>query len=254
MSASEHLMVLARRLIEILEAKSTSLSRKGASGSSVAFSPRDLASFWLLHAVNSALASLRHCWVAKRGHPEELYLEMARLGGALCTFSLESHPSQLPAYDHLQPGPCFDALDRHIRTHLELMVPTNCISIPLRRYDRYFYEGEVADTRCFGRSSWVLGVRSSAGEAEVIAKVPQLVKVCSSKFVGELVRRAMAGLTLAHLPVPPPAVSATVETQYFTISKDAPFWSNIMETKKVGIYVPGDFPDAQLELLVVLER
>lgn len=250
-SASEHLMLLLRRLIEILEAKSATLNRSSGGGD---FSTREIANFWLLHSVNSALAPLRHLWTSKRGHPEELYLEMSRLAGALCTFALDSHPNTLPMYDHLHLGETFEALDRHIRLHLETIVPTNCLSIPLTRVADYFYEGEISDTRCFGRSRWIFGIHSDLGEAEVIIRTPQLVKICSSKFVGELVRRAMAGLALTHIPVPPPAVSAKVETEYFSISKDGPFWDHIVQTKRVGIYVPGDLPGAELELLVVLDK
>ncbi len=252
--ASEPLMLLLRRLIEILEAKSGSLGRASSgAGGLPEFASRDLANFWLKHAVNSGLAALRHLWT-KRGHPQELFLEMSRLGGALCTFALDSHPRSMPHYDHLHPEECFDALDRHIRSHLETIVPTNCVSIPLTQTANYFYEGDVSDTRCLGRARWVLGVRAQLGEAELIVRAPQLIKVCSAKFVGELVRRAMAGLALNHLPVPPPAIPAQMEMQYFGVSRDGPFWDHIVQTKRVGIYVPGDFPNAELELLVVLDK
>ncbi len=95
------------------------------------FSTREIANFWLLHAVNSALAPLRHLLIAKRGHPEELFTELSRLAGALCTFALDSHPRDLPLYDHRNLSESFEKLDRHIREHLETIVPTNCISIPL---------------------------------------------------------------------------------------------------------------------------
>ena len=259
-SASERLMVLVGRLLEILETKSVTLSKPASSNRPSAdaiaadFSSREIASFWLLHAVNSALAPLRHIWTSKRGHPEELFLELSRLAGALCTFALDSHPAVLPMYDHLRLGECFEALDRHIRAHLETIVPTNCLSIPLNKVADYFWEGEVADTRCFGRSRWVLGIHANVGEAELITRTPQLVKICSAKFVSELVKRAMAGLALTHLPVPPSAISARVETEYFGISKDGPFWDHVAKTKQVGLYVPGDFPGAELELLVVLDK
>lgn len=254
-SASERLMLLLRRLIEILETKSETLSRTTSGGSASGdFSTREIANFWLLHSVNSALAPLRHLWISKRGHPEELFVEMSRLGGALCTFALDSHPNGMPVYDHMHLGECFDALDRHIRVHLETIVPTNCVTIQLKKVADYFYEGQIDDTRCLGRSRWIFGIHAEIGEAELITRTPQLVKICSAKFVGELVRRAMAGLALTHLPVPPAAISAKVENQYFGISKDGPFWDNIVQTKKVGIYVPGDLPGAELELLVVLEQ
>ncbi len=116
------------------------------------------------------LHALRHIWITKRGHPEELFMELSRLAGALCTFALDSHPRTLPVYDHDDPTECFAALDRHIRTHLEIILPTNCLQIRLEKTANYFYEGEVADSRCLGRSRWVFGIRSDAGEAEIITE------------------------------------------------------------------------------------
>lgn len=251
-SASERLMLLVRRLIEILEAKSSSLSRSGGGGAQ--FSPRDISNFWLLHAVNSGLTALTHLWVSKRGHPEELFVEMSRLAGALCTFSLDAHPRDLPAYDHDHPERCFTQLDIHIREHLETIIPTNCVTIALQKIADCFYEGDVIDSRCLGRSRWILGVRSAVSEPELITRTPQLVKICSAKFVGELVRRAIAGLPLTHLPTPPTAIPAKVEAQYFSVSKDGPFWEHIVQTQRVGVYVPVELPEAELELFAVLDR
>jgi type VI secretion system protein ImpJ len=254
-SASERLMRMVRRLIEILDEKSATItgSRKAADKSLAEFSTREIANFWLLHAVNSSLAPLRHLCFSKRAHPEELYVELARLGGALCTFALDSHPRSLPLYDHQRLAECFEALDLHIRTHLETIVPTNCLSIPLKRARDYFWEGDITDQRVLGRSRWVFAMHSPAGEAAVIAGAPRLVKFCSSQFVGELVKRALPGCTLTHLPVPPAAVSARVDTQYFGVSKAGPCWDHITSSRRVGIYVPGEMPDPELELLVVLE-
>jgi type VI secretion system protein ImpJ len=254
--ASQRLMLLTQRLIEILGEKSATISRGARRGSSghAEFSTREIANFWLLHAVNSALAPLRHQLIAKRGHPEELFLELSRLGGALCTFALDSHPRDLPVYDHRNLSDCFGKIDRHIRTHLEIIVPTNCISIPLAHAGGYFHEGGIADQRCLGRSRWVLAVRAAMGEAELMIKAPQLIKVCTPPFVRELVKRALPGLALVHLPVPPPAISARVETQYFGIGRSGPCWDHMVQTRKIGVYVPGEFPKPEVEILVVLEN
>jgi type VI secretion system protein ImpJ len=254
-SASEKLMLMLRRLIEILETKSLSLNRLAAGqGGSAEFSSRDIANFWLMHAVNSGVAALRHLWASKRGHPEELFLEMSRLGGALCTFTLDAHPRSLPKYDHRRLGECFEALDLHIRTHLEIIVPTNCVTISLTKIADCFYEGDINDTRCLDRARWIFGIQAKVGEAELIVRTPQLVKICSAKFVGELVRRAMAGLPVTHLPVPPAAIPARLESQYFGVSREGPFWDHIVQTKRVGVYIPADLPAAEPELLVLLEK
>jgi type VI secretion system protein ImpJ len=204
--------------------------------------------------VNSASASLRHLAASKRGHPEELFVELSRLAGALCTFKLGSHPRSLPLYDHASLSACFEALDRHIREHLEITIPTNCLSIPLQATGGCFYDGEIADQRCLSRSRWVLAVRSPIGEAELMVKTPRLVKICSPQFVRELVKRALPGLALTHLSVPPPAISPGVEKQYFGISRGGPCWEHIVKTRRVGVYVPGDIPNPEVEILVVLEK
>ena len=253
-SASQRLMTMLQRLIEILDEKSATVSHGASSkAGTLEFSTREIANFWLLHAVNSALCPLRHLLVSKRGHPEELYLELSRLGGALCTFALDSHPRALPAYDHLKLSECFEALDRHIRTHLETIVPTNCISIPLTRTEDYYWEGNVADQRCLGRARWVLAIRARMGEAELMTRAPQLIKVCTPPFVRQLVKRALPGMGLTHLPVPPPAIAPRVETQYFGISRNGPCWDHLVQTRQVGLYVPGEFPEPEVEILVVLD-
>jgi len=250
--ASRRLMLLARRLIEILDEKSFALGRHRADGPEPYTD--EIARFWLLHAVNSGSAALRHLVSAKDGHPERLFLELSRLAGALCTFKLDSHPRALPAYNHQDLSGCFDLLDRHIREHLELTMPSNHVSIPLKATDSCFYEGEILDARCLGRARWVLAIRSPLAEADLMARVPRLVKFCSPKFVRELVKRALPGMALQHLPVPPPAVSASVESQYFGISRVGPCWDHIAQTHKIGVYIPSDIPDPEAEVIVILEQ
>lgn len=253
-SASASLMSLLQRLIEILEDKSAALSvPRGGASSWADYATREIANFWMRHTVNASLPPLRHLWLTKRSHPEELYREMARLGGALCTFANNSHPRSVPAYDHDNLGGCLTALDRHIRAHLELIAPTNCITIPLLPADTCYWQGVVTDQRCLDRCRWILGVRAPAGEAEVIRSVPQLAKLCSREFVPRLVQRALPGMALTHLPVPPAAISARVDMQYFSVSRGGPCWDHIVKTREVGLYVPAEIPQPELELQVVID-
>lgn len=253
-SASDRLLMLLRRLIEIMEDKSASLSAAKQGGKSAAgWSSEEVARFWFLHSVNAGLAALRHLCFARRGHPEHLFLEMSRLAGALCTFGMESHPRTLPVYDHDNLEQCFGALDLHIRTHLEALMPTNCVRIPLEASAHYFWAGTITDQRCLARAKWVFAISSPIGEADLIDRVPRLVKICSRDFVPKLVQRALPGLVLTHLPVPPAAVSPRIETQYFGINRAGPCWDHMVQTRQVGIYVPGEIPNPEIELMVILE-
>lgn len=250
-TASERLMLVLRRLVEIMSDKSSALEAR-SKGNRQAFSSREIASFWFAHCVNASLLPLRHLCFAKHSHPEEVWLELSRLAGALFTFALESHPRSLPLYDHSRLDECFSAMDQVIRMHLDLVVPSNSIRIPLERTSEFLWTGEVRDRRAFDRADWIFALHSNATMAEVIERTPRLVKVCSADFVPKLVERALPGLSLTHLSSPPPAVAPTVETHYFDIAKAGPCWDHIRQSSRVGVYVPADLPDAEPELIVVL--
>jgi len=254
-SASSRLMLICHQLMEILLEKSRNLasSNTGMGDLSGGIAARQVENFWFGHAVNTALASLRHLGLTKHGHPEELFRILSTLAGALCTFKLDSQPAKLPLYDHLHLTEIFDALDRHIREHLELIRPTNCVSIPLKPAAKYMYEGDIQDDRCLNRARWILAIRSPIGEASLISMTPRVAKICSARFVPELVRRALPGMILTHLQVPPAALSPKVDFQYFGVNREGPCWLDIEKVKRVGVYVPGDLPDPEVELFALLE-
>jgi len=251
---SQRLMELLSRLVAILEAKSDALiaERSGASPFAERAS-REVASYWLSHAVHSSLAPLRHHLRSGEQHPEELYVEMARLAGALCTFSLSSHPRAVPLYDHDRLDECFNALDRHIRDHLGVIIPTNFVSIPLRASDANLYTGTIADRRSFDRAAWYLGVRSTMGVADLLTRVPKVVKLCSAKHIVRLVRDAYPGLGLTHVPNPPREIPARPGAQYFGVERSGPCWTSLVETGEIGVYAPDAIPDVELEVVIVLE-
>ena len=255
LTASSPLLGMIRRLLETLQEKQKFFSRtQNAAGVFQAGTRQlDVANFWFLHTVNSAIAALRHLYTSKRGHPEELFGQLSRIAGELCTFGMDSHPDSLPLYDHRQLEQCFGALEAHIRRHLEILVPTNTVNIQLVPVQRNFYRGMVPDQRCLGRSTWVLGIRSSGSEAQVIARGPEIVKVCSHEWISKLVARALPGLIMRHLTVPPAAISPKVEFQYFSLDKMGPCWEHISSSREVGVYVPDDLPSVELELQVVLQ-
>lgn len=256
LSASGYLTGMLRRLIDILDEKSEVFTREQQHQGEfeAGLSARHVAQYWFLHALNSNVSTLRHFLLSKHVHPQELFREMSRLAGALCTFGLEVHPRSLPVYDHGNIGASFEKLDQHIRRHLEIIMPSKAITIPLRPLGNTLYDGEIKDERCVGASRWFLEIRSPIGEADLIARVPQLVKVCSALYVVELVKRAMPGLVLRHVPAPPAEIAAKVESQYFVINRTGPCWETIVQTRKAGVHVPGEITSPEMNLIVLLDE
>jgi type VI secretion system protein ImpJ len=253
--ASERLMLILARLIDVLGEKAHAVvSPKDLSaGAASGFSAEGIANAWFLHCVNSSIGPLTHLLQGRRAHPEELFGELSRLAGSLCTFSLDSHPAQLPLYKHEALTECFETLDKHIRTHLELVVPSNRVLVPLERVARFFYTGKINDARTVGRARWIFGIRCGIGESDLIESTPRLVKICSREFIPRLVERALPGLKMTHLPVPPPALTPKIDFQYFAVDRAGPCWEHMVKTREVGVYVPGELPEPEIEVSVILE-
>ena len=256
LAASNRLLEFTARLVELLHAKAEAMQRERQTSQRpfAEWAAREIANFWFTHAVNSASAPLQHLLRMRSAHPEQLYVEVARLAGALCTFALDAHPKDLPAYNHDDLGACFDALERHLRRHLELIIPTNTVTVPLEQVEQYFYRGQVSDPRSLtGTTTWYLGLHSSAGRADLAASVPRLVKVCSAEHIVRLVREGLPGLTLEYDPAPPSAISPRLNWNYFRVRPEGPCWTVMVKTSQVGVYAPAAIPDAKMEFIIVLE-
>jgi type VI secretion system protein ImpJ len=257
LSASPALISMLRRLIDILDEKSAVFSHEQQERNGVfqaGMSARHVAHYWFLHALNSNVSVLRHFLLSHHVHPQELFREMSRLAGALCTFGLEVHPRSLPTYDHRDLGTSFATLDEHIRRHLEIVMPSKAIRIPLHPVESFLYNGEIKDERCIGPARWILEIHSPIGEVDLIERVPKLVKICSARFVLELIKRSLPGLTLNHLAVAPAQIAAKVESQYFSVNRVGPCWEHLVLTRQVGIYVPQEIPTPELSLIVLLDE
>jgi type VI secretion system protein ImpJ len=254
--ANRRLRELVGRMVDMLEERAAAtIAERTAAAGHAEYAPREVVGFWFLHALNSAIPTLRHWRHTGSAHPEQLYLLLAQLAGALCTFSLRSDPRKLPPYDHDEPESCFDELERHIRSHLDVILPMDAIRLDVQRTEPTMYTVRVPDTRCFEPAAhWYLGLRSSAPAGDVIARAPRLVKLCSAKFIARLIREAYPGLGIEHVPTPPPELAPRLGVQYFRLQRTEPCWKSVVDTGEVGLYVPAALPDAEIELKVVLER
>jgi type VI secretion system protein ImpJ len=252
--ASDYLMMLARRQVEVLTAKSTSLAlpRKQRGRDVADFTTTEVANFWLLHTVNSYLPELKHIWKVRRGHPDVLYRAMLRLAGALTTFTMSQSVRDFPDYDHDNLGECFTALDLRVRELLETVLPSKCVTIPLQLTERLVWSGSIADERYLKDSQFILSVSASIAVDELIAKLPQLAKLSSPNDIGRLVRNSLPGVVLRHLPSPPSAVPVKLDNQYFSLVQSGSLWDALVQARAVSVFVPSEIADPKMELLVVL--
>ncbi|MBV8631632.1 MAG: type VI secretion system baseplate subunit TssK [Silvibacterium sp.] len=244
---------ILRGLIETLVGRSGQLAgtRRQRNQSLADFSASDVANFWLLYTINSHLPVLRHMLQSSRVHPEALYLEMLRLAGALTTFSPKIEPRDLPEYEHEKLGPCFLALDAIIAELLETVVPSNFVALPLKPLRENIYATTIDKDKYFENSRFYLAISSDLREADLIAKTPVLAKACSATHIEQLIRQALPGLKMLHVPVPPRAIPVKLRYQYFSLERSGPVWEAIQRSRNFGVYAPGEIPNPEMELIIL---
>ncbi|MBV8070919.1 MAG: type VI secretion system baseplate subunit TssK [Acidobacteriaceae bacterium] len=255
-AASPYLVSVARRLVEILAAKSGQLAglRREKNQGLADFTSADIASFWLLYTINSHFPLIHHLFAANTGHPERLFTAMLTLAGALTTFSTTIQPRHLPAYDHDNLSFSFSDLDEKLRILLETVVPSNFVSLPMKLVKNSIYAAAVNDDKYLKNTRLYLAVSAEMSQAELITRTPQLIKVCSATHIEHLVRQALPGVPLAHVSVPPSSIPVKLNYQYFSVGQGGLAWEAIARSRNVAAYVPGDFPNPQLELIVLLPQ
>ncbi len=107
----------------------------------------------------------------------------------------------------------------------------------------------LRNTRMFWRSS------SDIGQAEFsISRVPNLIKICSADYIDLLVQRALPGAPLTYAANPPGAIPMKLNYQYFALNQSGGPWESVLRSRNLAAYVPGDFINPQLELLILLPQ
>jgi type VI secretion system protein ImpJ len=252
--ASGALMRILRRLVDILSARATDLSRgrRQRTQGLVEFSVSETANFFLLNTVNGALPALMHFLDAPAAHPEALYRELARLGGQLLTHASEGHPRDLPPYRHDDLTATFSALDARLRSALETHITARYVPLPLTRSAGGVHTARLPEAVLDGHRLY-LSVLSSAPSDKIIAQTAAKAKIAASARVPTLMAQALKGVGLTYLSVPPAEIPAQPGTSYFELQRSGDEWAQAVETRTLGIFLPPDFTDLKMEFMAVKE-
>ena len=117
--ASDYLIAIARRLVEILIG-ALQRHRRDCGGRRTKaladFTAADIANFWLLYTINTAFpavpAPVRN---ARRTSGRAVSRRCSSLAGRADHVFDDIHPRDLPLYDHDDLGACFTDLDEKLR-------------------------------------------------------------------------------------------------------------------------------------------
>jgi len=248
--ASEYLKSMAREIVSVLAARGKEIPVNLRH-----FTSSEILNFWLLHTINSHLPVLRDFYEKRSAHPEALFNEMLKLAAELSTFSTTITPADLPAYDHDEIGPRFAALREKIRFLMLTAIPRNYVALALRQSKPAIFTTALEDPKYIAEGARMyFAMHTNMKKAEVIQQAPDVIKLWSASDIDYIVRQQLPGLNFVYTDAPPGFSAPKPDYQYFAIEQSGPGWETVCRARSFGAFVPDEFPQVELELIIVLPQ
>ncbi len=245
-AASPWLARALRDLFDILTVKSDSLAEQHSQNVT-----SDVKAFWLLHTVNSFIPVLGHMLRTQPVHPERLYVELATLCGQLMTFADGRHPQEIVPYDHLDLYVTFSRLFSDLRELLEIVIPSRCMPIELKRISESVYAGRVPEGLP-AETEFYLAVKAKVSGGQIIDRAPLVFKIASRDIILRVSDKSVPGLDIEYVAAPPqPPLPPLTGFHVFQFERAGLYWDSISRSGTVAVYVPSEFHEPQLLLFAV---
>ncbi|MDY7579034.1 type VI secretion system baseplate subunit TssK [Herbaspirillum sp. RTI4] len=247
---------IRRRLHQLMDALHAKVSalyghHREPSKNVIEFRSGDTSSFWFLHTASSAYASLAHYYHHQDFHPERLFQQLLSLAGALMTFSKTHTLTDLPMYQHDDPGPCYSKLDQIIRDLLDTVISSRYFSIALSQTKPCYLHGVLDSGKINEKTAFYLAIGADIPALELVETVPTIVKLGSPEDVDKFVLSSMPGVKISHMPQVPSVLPVRPETYYFSLESKGPIYDRMLQAQSISIYVPSNFKDPRIELFAV---
>ena len=203
----------------------------------------DLADFLALLLCNKYLAGARHLSAQRGTHPEDLYRWMLELLGEASSFAAgDPVAPEIEPYRHAEPWLGFRPLVAEVRRILlELARPG-----PQGRSDPAppFPERRAGggDPGPFALHRGVLlHRRAGAGLAGAIRqRLPGQITIGPAEDLQGMVRSAVPGIPLRHVPTVPREIPVRRQMVYFEFDQNSDFWRRLPQSAGLAIHVTGE--------------
>jgi type VI secretion system protein ImpJ len=259
-SGSDALLKLLRETRDQIAGRSHQLEEyKAQRGIQTAeFGTRDMVYLLALRSLNRYVPLLFHFTEAQPVHPWWVYGTLRQIVGELSTFSEsinvmgESNDKGriLPVYHHENLWQCFSATQALISQLLDEITagPEYVIGLV---YDGTYFGAELNPAIFEGRNRFYLVLKTEEDPKLVLQSLITIAKLSSRERLPILIARALPGIGLEHLPVPPQELPRRASCIYFQIDHHSDQWANVTKGHNIALYWDRAPEDLEAELMVV---
>jgi type VI secretion system protein ImpJ len=196
-----------------------------------------------LRSLNRFSPSLFHLLESDQVHPWLAYGVLRQLIGELSSFSerfnmfgeIDGGGGGLPAYDHLNLNGCFD-LARTLIGHLlnEITVGPEFL-VMLEPHEGYL-SGQLPRSVFGQRNRFYLVVRTQAEPEWVLDSILHAARLSALDEIPTLIRHALPGLELIHIPNAPQGLPRRAHSYYFRIEQISDLWERIEREGEIALH------------------
>jgi type VI secretion system protein ImpJ len=212
----------------------------------------EISNFLLLDVINEYEPRLEHRQKRHGLHPEPLYDFLIGLMGKLTTYTDTTRRAMTGLeYRHDDLLGTFDPIRRKLRQELSLVLEENAISIPLEERPNSIWVGLIADKNLLQNAQFILAIHASISPDTLRQSCLAQVKVAPVEEIRTLVNRALPGIPLQVLTVPPRQIPYHSDFVYFSLNRQDPLWAQVANSTGLAFHIGGLFPGLKMEFWAI---
>lgn len=258
LDASQPLLRLVKEIRDQLAGRSHQLEqyKKQRGVQSAEFGSRDMVYLLALRTLNRHVPYLFHLTEAQPVHPWGVYGALRQLVGELSSFSLrvnvlgEQDGRMLPPYDHRKLWDCFSAA-RDLVTQLLDEITAGPDYVIRLAYDGAYFAAELKPALLEDGNRYFLAFRTEEEAKVVLQSLETAAKLSAREHLPVLASRALPGLVLEYLQVPPQELPRRARTLYFAVDHHHDQWSMVAKGCNIALYWDSAPADLEVELMVL---
>jgi type VI secretion system protein ImpJ len=252
--ASPVLAGMLREIRDLLTAKGRELTeyKRQRRVHTIDLGSRDTVYLLMMQMVNRYIPLLHHYLEVEATHPCVFYALLRQLVGEFSTFSetVSVLGGPLPAYRHDQLWECFDAAIRVIKELLNELTKGPEYVVPLVFDGEYF--AAPLDKRFFdGSKHYYLSIKVDMPPRELERLLTETGKISSREEMAALQQRALSGLMVRYLEVPPEELPRRAHCSYFELDHHGTLWRRIEQRQNIAVYCQIPPEKTEMQVLVL---
>jgi type VI secretion system protein ImpJ len=222
------------------------------------FGSRDMVYMLALRSLNRYIPMLFQFIETPQIHPWVVYGILRQLIGELSSFSeninvigeAKDGSGSLPLYTHRNIHECFFSAQSLISQLLDEITAGPDYVIRLA-YDGTYYTAELKPAVFEGRNRYYIVLRAEEDPKAILQSISMAAKLSSREQLPLLIARALPGIGLEHLTIPPQELPRRANSIYFTVDHHSDQWALVSRGHNIALYWDNAPEDMDVELMVV---